>query len=89
MTTHFSSGVTNVKGKQLGTSLFSGIKQPLITGGTTPAEWAFQDDFVQFSQVTTAPWTIVDPGGGSYMLAQYAQGWLRMGDAGPLLQTSQ
>ena len=84
MTTHFSSGVTNVKGKGLGTSLFSGIKQPLITGGTSPQEWSFQDDFVQFSQVTTAPWTITDPGGGSYMLAQYAQGWLRMGDAGPL-----
>ena len=83
MTTHFSSGVTNVRGKANGTSLFSGIKQPLITGGTTPQEWAFQDDFVQFSQVTTAPWTITDPGGGSYMLAQYAQGWLRMGDAGP------
>jgi hypothetical protein len=83
MTTHFSSGVTNVKGKANGTSLFSGIKQPLITGATTPAEWAFQDDFVQFSQVTTAPWTITDPGGGSYMLAQYPQGWLRMGDAGP------
>jgi len=84
MTTHFSSGVTNVKGKANGTSLFSGIKQPLITGATTPAEWAFQDDFVQFSQTTLSPWTITDPGGGSYMLAQYAQGWLRMGDAGPL-----
>ena len=48
MTTHFSSGVTNVKGKANGTSLFSGIKQPLITGGTSPQEWAFQDDFVQF-----------------------------------------
>ena len=48
MTTHFSSGVTNVKGKGLGTSLFSGIKQPLITGGTSPQEWAFQDDFVLF-----------------------------------------
>jgi hypothetical protein len=83
MTTHFSSGVTNVKGKQLGTSLFSGIKQPLITGATTPAEWAFQDDFVQFSQTSLAPWTIVDPGGSSYMLAQYPQGWLRMGDASP------
>ena len=83
MTTHFSSGVTNVKGKQLGTSLFSGIKQPLITGGTSPQEWAFQDDFVQFSQVTTAPWTITDPGGTAYMLAQYPQGWLRMGDASP------
>ena len=83
MTTHFSSGVTNVRGKANGTSLFSGIKQPLITGGTSPQEWAFQDDFTSFSQVTTAPWTIVDPGGGSYMLAQYPQGWLRMGDAGP------
>ena len=83
MTTHFSSGVTNVKGKQLGTSLFSGIKQPLITGGTSPQEWAFQDDFVQFSQTTLSPWTITDPGGSSYMLAQYAQGWLRMGDASP------
>ena len=83
MTTHFSSGVTNVKGKQLGTSLFSGIKQPLITGGTSPQEWAFQDDFVQFSQTSLAPWTIVDPGGSSYMLAQYPQGWLRMGDASP------
>ena len=48
MTTHFSNGVTNVRGKEGGTSLFSGIKQPLITGATTPAEWAFQDDFVQF-----------------------------------------
>ena len=84
MTTHFSSGVTNVKGKQLGTSLFSGIKQPLITGGTTPAEWAFQDDFVQFSQTTLSPWTITDPGGTAYMLAQYPQGWLRMGDASPV-----
>jgi len=84
MTTHFSSGVTNVRGKANGTSLFSGIKQPLITGGTSPQEWSFQDDFVQFSQVTTAPWTIVDPGGTSYMLAQYPQGWLRMGDASPV-----
>ena len=83
MTTHFSSGVTNVKGKQLGASLFSGIKQPLITGGTSPQEWAFQDDFVQFSETTLSPWTIIDPGGSSYMLAQYAQGWLRMGDASP------
>ena len=84
MTTHFSSGVTNVKGKSLGTSLFSGIKQPLITGATTPAEWAFQDDFVQFSQTTLSPWSIVDPTGSSFMLAQYPQGWLRMGDATPV-----
>ena len=84
MTTHFSSGVTNVKGKANGTSLFSGIKQPLITGGTSPQEWAFQDDFVQFSETTLSPWTIIDPGGTSYMLAQYPQGWLRMGDASPV-----
>ena len=84
MTTHFSNGVTNVIGKSGGTSLFSGIKQPLITGGTSPQEWAFQDDFVQFSETTLSPWTIIDPGGTSYMLAQYAQGWLRMGDASPL-----
>ena len=84
MTTHFSNGVTNVRGKDGATSLFSGIKQPLITGGTSPQEWAFQDDFVKFSQVTTAPWTITDPGGTAYMLAQYPQGWLRMGDASPV-----
>jgi len=84
MTTHFSNGVTNVKGKANGTSLFSGIKQPLITGGTSPQEWAFQDDFVQFSQTTLSPWTITDPGGTAYMLAQYPQGWLRMGDASPV-----
>ena len=84
MTTHFSNGVTNVIGKSGGTSLFSGIKQPLITGGTAPQEWAFQDDFVQFSQTTLAPWSIVDPGGSSFMLAQYPQGWLRMGDASPV-----
>jgi len=84
MTTHFSNGVTNVRGKEGGTSLFSGIKQPLITGGTAPQEWAFQDDFVQFSQTTLAPWSIVDPGGSSFMLAQYPQGWLRMGDASPV-----
>jgi len=83
MTTHFSNGVTNVRGKANGTSLFSGIKQPLITGGTSPQEWAFQDDFVMFSQVTTAPWTIIAAGGSEYLLAQYPQGWLRMGDAVP------
>ena len=79
MTTHFSSGVTNVKGKQLGTSLFSGIKQPLITGATTPAEWAFQDDFVQYNDES---WTEIKTG-SAYVLAQYPQGWLRAGDANP------
>ena len=83
MTTHFSNGVTNVRGKANGTSLFSGIKQPLITGGTSPQEWAFQADFVQFSETTLSPWTITDPGGTAHMLAQYPQGWLRIGDANP------
>jgi len=83
MTTHFSNGVTNVRGKSGGTSLFSGIKQPLITGGTSPQEWAFQDDFVMFSQTSGAPWTIIAAGGSEYLLAQYPQGWLRMGDAVP------
>ena len=82
MTTHFSNGVTNVIGKSGGTSLFSGIKQPLITGGTSPQEWALQDDFVTFSQTTEAPWTIIQTG-SSYLLAQYPQGWLRIGDAAP------
>jgi len=82
MTTHFSSGVTNVKGKGQGTSLFSGIKQPLITGATSPAEWAFQDDFVLFSETTLSPWTVTKTG-SAYLNAQYPQGWLRIGDAVP------
>jgi len=82
MTTHFSNGVTNVRGKEGGTSLFSGIKQPLITGGTSPQEWVFQDDFVLFSETTLSPWTIIQTG-SSYLNAQYPQGWLRIGDANP------
>tara|TARA_R110000824_G_scaffold177806_1_gene357331 strand:- start:25 stop:813 length:789 start_codon:yes stop_codon:yes gene_type:complete len=79
MTTHFSNGVTNVRGKEGGTSLFSGIKQPLITGGTAPQEWAFQDDFVQYNDES---WTEIKTG-SAYVLAQYPQGWLRIGDANP------
>jgi hypothetical protein len=82
MTTHFSNGVTNVRGKEGGTSLFSGIKQPLITGGTSPQEWAFQDDFVLFSETTLSPWTVTKTG-SAYLNAQYPQGWLRIGDAVP------
>ena len=48
MTTHFSNGVTNVRGKSGGTSLFSSIKQPLITGGYEQ-EQAYQNDFVQYN----------------------------------------
>jgi len=81
MTTHFSSGVTNVKGKQLGTSLFSGIKQPLITGGTSPQEFAYQDDF---STYNASDWqTVTSTGASDYQLADYAFGWLRQGDGAP------
>ena len=44
MTTHFKNGVTNVVGKDGGSSVFSGIKQPLITGGYEQ-EQAYQNDF--------------------------------------------
>jgi len=79
MTTHFSNGVTNVRGKDGATSLFSGIKQPLITGATTPAEWAYQDDFITYND---EDWTEIKTG-SAYILAQYPQGWLRIGDANP------
>ena len=79
MTTHFSTGVTNVRGKSGGTSLFSGIKQPLITGGSTPAEWAYQDDFITYND---EDWTEIKTG-SAYILSQYPQGWLRIGDANP------
>ncbi len=81
MTTHFSSGVTNVKGKQMGTSLFSGIKQPLITGGTSPAEFAYQNDFQTYN---ASDWqTVTTTGASDYQLADYAFGWLRQGDGAP------
>ena len=81
MTTHFSSGVTNVKGKQLGTSLFSGIKQPLITGGTSPQEFAYQNDFQTYN---ASDWqTVTSTGASDYQLADYAFGWLRQGDGAP------
>jgi len=79
MTTHFSSGVTNVKGKGLGTSLFSGIKQPLITGGTSPQEVAYQNDFVIYN---ASDWDVTSSG-SAYQLADYAGGWLRLGDNAP------
>ena len=59
MTTHFSTGVTNVRGKQGDTSLFRGFKQPLITGGSTPAEWAYQDDFITYND---EDWTEIKTG---------------------------
>ena len=79
MTTHFSNGVTNVRGKDGATSLFSGIKQPLITGGTAPAEWAYQDDFITYND---EEWTQILTG-SAFILSQYPQGWLRIGDANP------
>ena len=81
MTTHFSSGVTNVPGKGQATSLFSGIKQPLITGGEDK-EVAYQDDFVSFSSATAGPWDVTDTGSG-YQVIDYAGGWLRVGDGAP------
>jgi len=81
MTTHFSSGVTNVKGKENGTSLFSGIKQPLITGATSPAEFAYQNDFQTYN---ASDWqTVTTTGASDYQLADYAFGWLRQGDGAP------
>ena len=81
MTTHFSSGVTNVRGKANGTSLFSGIKQPLITGGTSPAEFAYQNEFQTYN---ASDWqTVTSTGGSDYQLADYAFGWLRQGDGAP------
>jgi len=79
MTTHFSSGVTNVRGKANGTSLFSGIKQPLITGGTSPQEVAYQNDFVIYN---ASDWDVTSSG-SAYQLADYAGGWLRIGDGAP------
>ena len=78
MTTHFSSGVTNVKGKGLGTSLFSGIKQPLITGGDAQ-EVAYQNDFVIYN---ASDWDVTSSG-SAFQQAQYAGGWLRIGDNAP------
>ena len=80
MTTHFSNGVTNVKGKDGGNSLFSGIKQPLITGGTTPAEFIYQDDFHTYNASNYE--YVVGTGNSEFLEASsYANGWLRMGDA--------
>ena len=80
MTTHFSSGVTNVRGKENGTSLFSGIKQPLITGGTSPSEVAYQNDWVNYFP---DEWDVTSGGGSDYQLVDYAGGWLRLGDGAP------
>ena len=78
MTTHFSSGVTNVPGKGQATSLFSGIKQPLITGGDAQ-EVAYQNDFVVYN---ASDWDVTSSG-SAYQLADYAGGWLRLGDNAP------
>jgi hypothetical protein len=79
MTTHFSSGVTNVPGKGQATSLFSGIKQPLITGGEDK-EVAYQNDFVIYN---SGDWDVTSDGGSDYQLVDYAGGWLRLGDGAP------
>ena len=79
MTTHFSSGVTNVPGKGQATSLFSGIKQPLITGGEDK-EVAYQNDWVNYFP---DEWDVTSGGGSDYQLVDYAGGWLRLGDGAP------
>jgi len=78
MTTHFSSGVTNVPGKGQATSLFSGIKQPLITGGDSQ-EVAYQNDFVIYN---ASDWDVTSSG-SAFQVAEYAGGWLRIGDNAP------
>ena len=80
MTTHFSNGVTNVRGKSGGTSLFSSIKQPLITGGYEQ-EQAYQNDFNVFNASDYE--TVTSTGGSDFQLAQFAGGWLRQGDNAP------
>ena len=80
MTTHFSSGVTNVRGKSGGTSLFSSIKQPLITGGYEQ-EQAYQNDFNVFNPSDYE--TVTSTGASDFQLAQFAGGWLRQGDNAP------
>ena len=79
MTTHFSNGVTNVRGKDGDTSLFSGIKQPLITGGYGQ-EVAYQNDWVIYN---ASDWDVTSGGGSDYQLVDYAGGWLRLGDDAP------
>ena len=79
MTTHFSNGVTNVRGKDGDTSLFSGIKQPLITGGYGQ-EVAYQNDWVIYN---SGDWDVTSGGGSGFILPEYAGGWLRIGDNAP------
>ena len=79
MTTHFSNGVTNVRGKDGDTSLFSGIKQPLITGGYGQ-EVAYQNDWVIY---ISGDWDVTSGGGSDYQLVDFAGGWLRLGDEAP------
>ena len=59
MTTHFKNGVTNVVGKDGGSSVFSGIKQPLITGGYEQ-EQAYQNDWQIYN---AGDWTVTSTGG--------------------------
>ena len=77
MTTHFSNGVTNVPGRMLSSSVFTKARQPLITGNNN--EFAFQDDFVKYN---ASDWNITETAAGSTQNAQYANGWLVLGDDG-------
>ena len=77
MTTHFSNGVTNVPGKMQGSSVFTKARQPLITGNDN--EFAYQSDFVKYN---ASDWTITETAAASTQAAQYANGWLVLGDDG-------
>ena len=77
MTTHFSNGVTNVPGKMQGSSVFTKARQPLITGNDN--EFAFQTDFVKYN---ASDWTITETAAASTQAANYANGWLVLGDDG-------
>ena len=77
MTTHFSNGVTNVPGKMQGSSLFTKARQPIITGNDN--EFAYQSDFVKYN---ASDWTITETAAASTQAAQYANGWLVLGDDG-------
>jgi hypothetical protein len=77
MTTHFKDGVTNVPGKMQASSLFSNAKQPIITGNDN--EFAYQNDFVTYN---ASDWNITETAGGSTQAANYANGFLVLGDDG-------
>ena len=77
MTTHFSNGVTNVPGKMQGSSLFTHAKQPIITANDN--EFVYQNDFVTYN---AGDWNITETAAASTQAANYANGFLVLGDDG-------